>query len=189
MCHKLHTPFCAQSIGKERNPVAAPTARRLGNVVLVWLGMCCAVLCLVTLLRLTLCDTTDCSPPRFSAHADSPGKNTGVGCHALLQGIFPTPGSNPGLLHCRQILNQLSFQGSPWLSTCLIKSFYYIRTDEILGDNIASVLVCSSGFSNVHGILSNKEKELACKGKIEESMWAETACWSGRPSEKNWCLN
>ena len=44
MCHKLHTPFCAQSIGKERNPVAAPTARRLGNVVLVWLGMCCAVL-------------------------------------------------------------------------------------------------------------------------------------------------
>ena len=35
---------------------------------------------------------------------DSPGKNTGVGCHFLLQGIFPTQGSNPGLLHCRQIL-------------------------------------------------------------------------------------
>ena len=35
---------------------------------------------------------------------DSPGKNTGVGCHFLLQGIFPTQGSNPGLLHSRQTL-------------------------------------------------------------------------------------
>ena len=35
---------------------------------------------------------------------DSPGKNTGVGCHLLLEGIFPTQGSNPCLLHCRRIL-------------------------------------------------------------------------------------
>ena len=40
-------------------------------------------------------------------------QNTGVGCHALLQGIFPTQGSNPGLLHCRQILYHLSHQGCP----------------------------------------------------------------------------
>ena len=39
---------------------------------------------------------------------DSPGKNTGVGCHSLLQGIFPTQGSNLGLLHCMQILYHLS---------------------------------------------------------------------------------
>ena len=44
---------------------------------------------------------------------DSPGSNTGVGCHFLLQGIFPTQGWNPGLLHCRQILYQLSHKGSP----------------------------------------------------------------------------
>ena len=37
----------------------------------------------------------DYSPPGSSAHGDSPGKNTGVGCQALLQGIFPTQGSNP----------------------------------------------------------------------------------------------
>ena len=43
---------------------------------------------------------------------DSPGKNTGVGSHILLQGIFPTQGSNPGLLHCRQILYHLSHLGS-----------------------------------------------------------------------------
>ena len=41
---------------------------------------------------------------------DSPGKNTGVGCHSLLQGIFLTQGLNPGLLHCRQILYHLRYQ-------------------------------------------------------------------------------
>ena len=44
---------------------------------------------------------------------DSSGKNTGMGCHALLQGIFPTQGLNPSLPHCRQILYQLSHWGSP----------------------------------------------------------------------------
>ena len=44
---------------------------------------------------------------------DSPGKNIGVGCHALLQGIFPTQGSNPGFLLCRQLLYHLNHQGSP----------------------------------------------------------------------------
>ena len=48
----------------------------------------------------------------FSVHGDSPGKNTRVGCHALLQGIFPTQGSNPGLLRHRWILYCLSHQGS-----------------------------------------------------------------------------
>ena len=38
----------------------------------------------------TLCDPIDGSPPGSSVHGDSPGKNSGVGCHALLQGIFPT---------------------------------------------------------------------------------------------------
>ena len=55
----------------------------------------------------------DCSPPGSSVHGDSPGKNTGMGCHALLQGIFPTQGVNPGLPHCRQILYHLSHWGSP----------------------------------------------------------------------------
>ena len=38
----------------------------------------------------------------------SPGKNTEVGCHCLIQGMFPTQGLNSGLLHCRQTLYQLS---------------------------------------------------------------------------------
>ena len=54
-----------------------------------------------------------CSPTRLLCPWDSPGRNTEVGCHALLQGIFPTQGLNPGLQLWRQILYQLSHQGSP----------------------------------------------------------------------------
>ena len=50
---------------------------------------------------------------RFLCPWNSPGKNTGMGCHSLLQGIFLTQASNPSLLHCRQILYHLSHQGSP----------------------------------------------------------------------------
>ena len=68
---------------------------------------------LIAQLCLTLCDPMDCSPPGSSVHGNSPGKNTGVGCHSLLQGIFPNQGSNLGLLNCRQILYHLSHQESP----------------------------------------------------------------------------
>ena len=54
-------------------------------------------MCLVTQSCPTLCDRMDWSPPGFSVHGDSPGKNTGVDCHAHLQRIFPTQGSNPGI--------------------------------------------------------------------------------------------
>ena len=53
-------------------------------------------------------------PTRLLCPWDFSGKNTGVGWHSLLQGIFPTQGSNPGLLHCRRILNLLRHQGSPY---------------------------------------------------------------------------
>ena len=84
---------------------------------------------------LTPSDPMDCSLPGFSVHGifqarvlewvaiafsmtpyspwNSPGQNTGVGSLFLLQGIFPTQGSNPGLPQCRQILYQLSHKGSP----------------------------------------------------------------------------
>ena len=71
------------------------------------------VLCLAAQLSPILCDPMDCSPPGSSAHGDSPGQNTRVDCHFLLQGIFTTQGLNPSLSHCRQILDHLSHQGSP----------------------------------------------------------------------------
>ena len=47
-------------------------------------------MCLIAQTCPTLYDIMDCSPPGSSVHGDAPGKNTGVGCHALLQGILPT---------------------------------------------------------------------------------------------------
>ena len=64
--------------------------------------------CLVSQSCPTLCDPMDCRPPGSSVPGDFPGKNTGVGCHGLLQGFFPTQGSNPGLPHCRRVLYQLN---------------------------------------------------------------------------------
>ena len=61
----------------------------------------------------TVCDPTDCSSPGCSVHADSTGKNTGVGFHALLQGIFPTQRLN---LHCRWIL------------------FFFLQVDSLLSE-------------------------------------------------------
>ena len=71
------------------------------------------VLCLVVQSCSTLCDPMDCSPPGSSVQGDSPGKNSEVGCHALLQGIFPTQRLNPDLPPCRQILYHLTHQGCP----------------------------------------------------------------------------
>ena len=66
----------------------------------------------------TLCDLMDCSPPGSSVHGilDTPGKNSGVGHHALLQGIFPTQGSNQQTdASCigRQVLYHYRHLGSP----------------------------------------------------------------------------
>ena len=60
----------------------------------------------------TFCNPTDCSPCQSLCPWNSPGKNTEVGSHSLLQIIFPTQGSNLGLLHCRQVLHHLSHQGN-----------------------------------------------------------------------------
>ena len=64
-------------------------------------------------VMLTPCDPMDCSPPGSSVHGISLGRNTGVGCHFLLQGIFLTQGWNLGLLPCGQILYHVSPQQSP----------------------------------------------------------------------------
>ena len=64
-------------------------------------------------LCLTLSDPTDCSPPGSSVHGILQARITGVGCHFLLQGIFPPRGSKLGLLQSRQILYHLNHQQSP----------------------------------------------------------------------------
>ena len=62
-------------------------------------------------LKVTQSCPTLCYPMGCTVY--SPGQNIGVASHSFLQEIFPTQGSNPGLLYCRWILYQLSYQGSP----------------------------------------------------------------------------
>ena len=78
-------------------------------IIVFALCMCVCVSCSVMSDSL---QSHELYPTRLLCPWDFPGKNTGVGCHALLQGIFPTQGSNLGLLDCRQTLYCLSHQGS-----------------------------------------------------------------------------
>ena len=86
-----HSPF--KALGKK--------SAQFLDFIFDFIAVQCAVLRWVTQLCLTLCDIMDCSPPGSSVHEDSPGKNSGIGCNALLQWIFRTQGLNPDLPHCR----------------------------------------------------------------------------------------
>jgi len=70
----------------------------------------------------TICDPMGCSLPGSSVHGDSPGKNTGVGCHFLLQGIFPTQELNPHFLHWQ--VDSLS----PGDTVCINESYIFIHS-------------------------------------------------------------
>ena len=80
----------------------------------------CNCVCVALVVHLLSCvplfhDSMDCSPLLSTLFCpwNSPGKDTGVGCHSLLQGTFPTQGSNPDLLHWQADSLPLSYQGSP----------------------------------------------------------------------------
>ena len=65
----------------------------------------------------TLCDPMDCNPPGSSVHEILQARTLEWVCHFLLQRIFPTQASNPGLPQCRQILYHLSYQEAPMRET------------------------------------------------------------------------
>ena len=95
---------------------------------------------------------SDSATPRTAAcqdpvHGDSPGKNTAVGCHALLQGILPTQGLNPGLPNCRWTLYYLSHQGSPffmWVESYSMSLWLVYFTQH----NVLKVHLCCNMFQN-----------------------------------------
>ena len=91
----------------------------------------CLFVCVLGWLQLkcpTLCDPVDHIPPGSVCPWDFPGKNTGVGCHFLLQEIYPTQELNLGLQHCRQILFQLSYKGSSYDPAIPLLSVYPEKT-------------------------------------------------------------
>ena len=83
-------------------------------------------MCSVTQSCLTLCDPRDCSlAARLLCPWDSPGKNTGGGCHFLLQGIFPTQESNPHLLPWQEDFFPLCHEVQ-WIEVNMCSSEYVI---------------------------------------------------------------
>ena len=122
-CLKCSRTPCSQLVA-----TASDSTRLKGEIKLVLYGQAgCAQknnptshsyhiyhVCSVAQSCLTLCDPMGCmQPARLLCLWDFPDKNPRVGCHTLLQGIFPTQELNPGHLHGRQILYHLSHQGSP----------------------------------------------------------------------------
>ena len=83
----------------------------------------------------TLCDPMDCSLPVSYVLGDSPGKNTGMGSHFFLQGIFPTQGSNLGPLHGKKILYH--HQGSPKVKA-LVSQLCLTLGDPMHGSPVGS---------------------------------------------------
>ena len=91
--------------------------------------------------------------PGSSVYGDSPGQNTGVGCHALLQGLFPTQGSNPGLPHCRWwVLYRLSHQRNPRILEWVTYPFSR-KWNSLTPVQLCNPVDCSLSGSSVHGIL------------------------------------
>ena len=107
---------------------------------------------------------------------NSPGQNAGVGSHSLLQEIFPTQGSNPGLLHCRQILFQLSHRGSPYKLGSL-------QQNTILSQFSHSFLIVLEGESESADQGSHLE---SCRGGFflasSSILWHSSVCGHVTPS-------
>ena len=132
------------------------------------------MLCLVAQSCLTLRNPMDCSLPGSSVHGDSPGKNARVCCHALLQGIFSTPGSNPGLLHCSWILYRLSHQEAHIRSTSLANFKYTKESDQIRSDQLLS-----------HVRLFATPQPVACQAPLSmEILQARILEWVAMPSSR-----
>ena len=105
-----------------------------------------SVLVLVTQSCPTLCNPHRLLPASLLCPWDSPGKNTAVDCHALLQEIFPTQWSNPCLQHCRQILYCLSHQGSLLIPSRSIHIFTNNNISLLWVNHVLSVCMCASHF-------------------------------------------
>ena len=89
----------------------------------------------------TLCDAMDCSLPGSSVHVDSPGKNTGVSCHALLQEIFPTQGSNHGSCIAGEFFTD-ELQGGPQILISIIFFFLIYKAFLDRGLRFTWLVIC-----------------------------------------------
>ena len=119
------------------------------------------MLCLVAQSCLTLCDLMDCSWLGSSVHGDSPGKNTGVGSHCLLQGIFPTQRSNLSTVSTSESSSTFELKlhcfwaaPSQWLSTVkIVRSGCPCPSEFLQRGNLCSRTPCWGGWGLVRDAL------------------------------------
>ena len=117
----------------------------------------------------TLCNTMD-----HTVHENSPGQNTGVDSCSLLQGTFPNQGLNLGLLHCRQILYQLSYQESSLLRLIF---FFFSKVTSLF-------CICKIQTKKFYGLVWNYNQYLILDStrkylpKMKKSIW----------KKEYWCL-
>ena len=117
-------------------------------------------------------DSDSLQPHGLYSPWNSPGQNTGVGSLFLLQGIFPAQGSNWGLLHCRQILYQLSYQGSP------INIHYIIRRRSLCFSDISL-----QGCWSISWVSARSLKFLLCWNIFSHSI-ISCVCLGERPRQE-----
>ena len=147
---------------------------------------------LVSQSCLTFWDPMDC---RFVCPWDSPGKNTGAGCHSFPQGIFPTQGSNASLLcllHCKQLLYHWATRAVLWLPyTCifllLILPFLNLLICVLVTQSCLTLcdpMDYSPVGSSVHGILQARILEWVAISFSGESSqprdWIQVSRIAGR---------
>ena len=123
------------------------------------------VLCLVTKLCLTLWDPKNCSPPGSSIHGDYPGKSTGVGWNALLQGIVSTQGSSQTI--CSIAYNPGRFFTTMYHIILLLISACSPPTKLLKEENYGTIWVSVLKMSIVHG-LQQAPNEWMDKAKTEK---------------------
>ena len=107
-------------------------------------------------------------PTKFPHPWIFPGKHTGVGCHFLLQEIFPTQGLNPGLLHCRQTLYCLSHQGRFFVRMKLNNAQQFVGLDSL---PFCSTLFLTSIFLFCLAILFLRSAQRHLEAKLYPQWW------------------
>ena len=149
---------------------------------------CFSVVVLVAQLCVTLCDPVDRSPPGSSVHGILQAR---ILEYALLQGIFPTQGSNLGPLHCRQILYCLSHQGSPPTALVQLKKNPLSLLLLLLRLVVLWLLLVWGWLDSVKG--SHWEAATALQPAVAEaeSVWrppCSCTCWLGLVISHSTCL-
>ena len=143
----------------------------------------------------TLCNPMDCKPTRLLCSWDSPGKNTGVGCHALLQGIFQTQGLNPGLscllprqagsLPLAPLVHADPIFWKAMVALVLIPwNTFFIFCNALNSDDTCYISNTYTGDTAEVFQLPSRTMVCHSKGDTEQKYWQ--VCWSSK-SLNCWC--